>query len=124
METGRAMPSAPAISCEIITCTYPSLETARHAAAALIEDRLAACVQIGSPITSLYRWNDRVETALEFPLSIKTASDRSLQAMETLRALHPYDVPEIICQAVSAGLPAYLNWVIAETRARPPLDQE
>ena len=77
----------------------------------LVEERLAACVTIGAPMTSVYRWKGAVEQDREQPLVIKTTGDR-LAALETrLRALHPYEVPEFLVLSASGGSTAYLDWV-------------
>jgi len=77
----------------------------------LVENRLAACVNLFSPCTSVYRWQGEVERAEEIPMFIKT--DRAhYPALEAfIRAHHPYDVPEIIALPLACGLPAYLDWV-------------
>jgi periplasmic divalent cation tolerance protein len=66
----------------------------------------------------VYRWKGAVETAEEYPVLIKTAADRYPELEKTIRALHPYELPEIVAVGIEAGLPAYLAWVEAETR--PP----
>jgi periplasmic divalent cation tolerance protein len=77
----------------------------------LVEERLAACVNIGAPMTSVYRWKGAVEQDREQPLVIKTTGDK-LAALETrLRALHPYELPEFLVLSASGGSTAYLDWV-------------
>ena len=77
----------------------------------LVEERLAACVNIGAPMTSVYRWQGSVEQDREQPLVIKTTGDR-LTALETrLRALHPYELPEFLVLSASGGSTAYLDWI-------------
>ena len=91
-------------------------ESAAHAlAVALIEARVAACVNILAPCRSVYRWEGKVESASEVPLLIKTTADRYAALEEVIRARHPYELPEIIAVPVEHGLPAYLDWVTAET---------
>ena len=82
----------------------------------LVERRIAACVNIGAAVESVYRWAGGVETATETPMLIKTAAGRYADLQAALREHHPYDVPEIIALPVAEGLPAYLDWVEAETR--------
>lgn len=77
----------------------------------LVAERLAACVQMVGPVRSTYRWKAGVETARESLLLIKTASDALPRLLPRLRALHPYDTPEIIVLPVVAGDPDYLDWV-------------
>ncbi|MBV9512329.1 MAG: divalent-cation tolerance protein CutA [Caulobacteraceae bacterium] len=80
----------------------------------LVEQRLAACVQL-LPIDSVYRWKGAVETAAEMLLLAKTRAGLAEAAIAALKAVHSYDTPEIIVLPVTAGLPAYLDWIEAET---------
>lgn len=99
----------------IVITTLPDAEHAATLAARLVEERLAACVNILAPCTSVYRWQDRIETAAEVPLLIKTVA-ACYPALETaIRANHPYELPEIVAVPAERGLPAYLDWVAAET---------
>jgi len=85
-----------------------------------VERKLAACVNILAPCTSVYRWNDAVETATEVPLLVKTTLARYPALQAALTEAHPYELPEIIAVPLQEGLPAYLAWVGAETlNARP-----
>ena len=94
--------------------TYPDAEEARRAARSVVEARLAACVHI-RPHESVYRWQGQVEEAAEFGLLIKTTR-RAYPALEArLRALHSYELPAIVAWELSAGSPAYLEWVAAQT---------
>ena len=70
-------------------------------------------------VNSVYRWQGAVERAVEVPLLIKSTRERLPEIQEVIRALHPYEVPEIVAIPVVAGLPAYLRWVVDETQ--PPL---
>ena len=99
----------------LILTNLPDEASARTLASRLIDDRLAACVSIMAPCTSLYRWQGEVEEAVEIPLLIKTTAER-YPALETaIRANHPYELPEIVAVTIARGLPDYLNWVVAET---------
>ena len=100
---------------QIVLCTVPDQDTAEEIANILIADKLAACVNILQGMTSVYRWEDRIEQSEELLLVIKTgsASYRSLQAK--IIDLHPYELPEVIAVPVQEGLPAYLDWVIQST---------
>ena len=94
-----------------VATTTANKSDAERIARALVERRLAACVQISGPITSTYRWQDAIETATEWLCTIKT-TDRSYQRVEaTIRELHTYDEPEIIALPIVAGSPSYLNWL-------------
>ena len=98
---------------EVLTVftTWPDLATARAAARTLVEERLAACGNIVPGVESVYRWEGKVETAAEVLVVFKTVSG-SYPAFEArLRALHPYEVPEVLALPIADGLPAYLRWV-------------
>ena len=91
--------------------TFPDRETATRIAEQLVSERLAACANIGADVQSIYQWEGKVERAQETIVFFKTTRLRYAEFEERLKALHPYDVPEIICSSVTAGLPAYLEWV-------------
>ncbi|MDR3412504.1 MAG: divalent-cation tolerance protein CutA [Formivibrio sp.] len=99
----------------VVLCNCPDDACADRLAKGLIEARLAACVNRLAPVQSMYRWNERIETATEVPLLIKTTAARYLTVQDWLVAEHPYDVPEIIALPLAAGLPAYLAWVTQES---------
>jgi periplasmic divalent cation tolerance protein len=99
----------------LVLTNCPDEESANAIALALVEERLAACVNILPRVQSIYRWQGAVESATEIPLLIK-ATAANYSALETaIRDRHPYTVPEIIALPVERGLPAYLDWVAAET---------
>ncbi len=87
------------------------MEDARKIAAQLVEERLAACVQIVGPITSLYRWQGAVEEEKEFLLLIKSTEDLVPRIAELLDRIHPYEVPELIATPIVDGSAAYLGWL-------------
>jgi periplasmic divalent cation tolerance protein len=95
----------------VVITMVPDRDHADAIARALVDERLAACVNILAPATSVYRWQGAVETADELPLLIKTVRPRLAALTERLRALHPYDVPEVVALPLAGGLPAYLQWV-------------
>ena len=99
-----------------IVTTTPSRQLAEEIASRLVEDRLAACVQIDGPITSVFRWQGKVECDQEWRLTIKTAEDRFDAVAEAICRLHPYDVPEILCTAISRGSDAYVRWLDEQVR--------
>jgi periplasmic divalent cation tolerance protein len=103
----------------IVLTNCPDAEVADRLARTLVEQRLAACVNRLPAVNSVYRWQGAVERAIEVPLLIKSTRERLPEIQEVIRALHPYEVPEIVAIPVVAGLPAYLRWVVDETQ--PPL---
>lgn len=110
------LPSAAAQEVVLVFCNAPDVETARGIARRLVDDGMAACVNVGAPILSIYRWKGEVESADEIPLCIKTTAARQRAVQEAIARLHPYDVPEIVVVPVIEGLPAYLDWVRQETK--------
>lgn len=99
----------------IVFSTLPSESQGQEIARKLIDERLAACVNIVPGLTSIYRWQANIETAAEVLLMIKTDEACYPQLEAALRAWHPYELPEILAVAVNAGLPDYMNWIIHET---------
>ena len=96
---------------QIILCTCPDKDTAEKIAQLLVNDKLAACVNILSGITSIYLWQEQMESAQEHLLLIK-ANKSCYQAIEkTIKMHHPYELPEIIAVPVDNGLPEYLHWI-------------
>lgn len=94
--------------------TCPDFDTAQRIANALVEERLAACVNFVPGMHSTYRWQGKVEHAGEVLLLVKTTRVRMPAVQERIVALHPYELPEVL--AVEAGgLPAYLQWIARET---------
>lgn len=111
--------TAPAETLLVLT-NLPDADSAKQVARQLVEQRLAACVNILPACTSVYRWNDAVESATEVPVLIKTTLARYPALQAALTELHPYELPEIIAVPLHEGLPAYLAWVGAETTERHP----
>jgi periplasmic divalent cation tolerance protein len=99
----------------VVFTTCGSEEEARRLAAALIEKRLAACVNISAPVTSVYRWKGVVEEAQEWMLIIKSRRERFDDLRVVLEAAHSYELPEVLAVPVVEGSPNYLAWVEAET---------
>ncbi|MBV8549729.1 MAG: divalent-cation tolerance protein CutA [Acidobacteriaceae bacterium] len=95
----------------VVLCTCGNVGEAERIAAALVEERFAACVNILPPIRSLYRWKGNVETAEEMPLLIKTTGERFPALQQRILQLHSYEVPEIIALPIVAGLEKYLVWL-------------
>ncbi len=100
----------------LVITNCPDEETANRIALAVVEAKLAACVNILPRVQSIYRWQGAVESAAEVPLLIKTTAAAYPALEAAIRESHPYDVPEIIALPITAGLPAYLNWLAADTR--------
>lgn len=99
----------------LVLTNLPDAASARALAGALVEARLAACVNILAPCRSVYRWQDKIEDAAEVPLLIKTTAARYAALEAAIRARHPYELPEIVAVPIARGLPGYLAWVAAET---------
>jgi periplasmic divalent cation tolerance protein len=99
-----------------VLTNLPDSESAFNLARALVQLRLAACANVLPAVTSVYRWQGREEQATEHPVLIKTTDARYAELEQAVRERHPYDVPEIIAWPITAGLPAYLDWVESETR--------
>jgi periplasmic divalent cation tolerance protein len=100
----------------LVLTNLPDRAAAERLAEALIQKRVAACVNILAPCRSVYRWKDAVQHDEEHPLLIKTTAERYPELERALQAGHPYELPEIIAVPVERGLPAYLDWVAAETK--------
>jgi periplasmic divalent cation tolerance protein len=99
----------------LVLTNLPDRDAAMRLARALVEQRLAACVNVLSGCTSVYRWDGAVEEAEEVPVLIKTRAARYPEVEALIRELHPYELPEIIAVPVVRGLPEYLDWVAEET---------
>lgn len=103
----------------LVLTNLPDADSAHALATHLVEERLAACVNVLAPCRSVYRWQGATEDAEEVPLIAKTTSERYPALEAAIRAQHPYELPEIVAVPVVRGLPAYLDWIAAETAARP-----
>lgn len=99
----------------VVLCSVPSEFDAELLAAALVERSLAACVQVGQGVTSIYRWKGALERSSEKLVLIKTRRDLFTRVEAAIRAAHPYEVPEIIALAVSDGHAPYLAWIAQST---------
>ena len=99
-----------------VTTTTGNREEAQRIAAELVDNHLAACVQLSGPITSHYHWEGKLETSQEWLLSAKTTRDMYDRVEQTIRELHLYDVPEILATPVVAGSDVYLAWVKSEVQ--------
>ena len=100
----------------LVFTNLPDRAAAERIAGLLLEQRLAACVNILAPCRSVYRWKGAVQHDEEHPMLIKTSAERYPALEQALRREHPYELPEIIAVPIERGLPAYLDWVAAETK--------
>ena len=100
----------------LVITNLPDRASAEMLAAQLIEQHLAACVNLLAPCDSIYRWGGEIQRDAEHPLLIKTTRDRYAELEALIRANHPYELPEIIAVTIVQGLPAYLQWIVSETR--------
>ena len=96
---------------KLFYCTTDSQSSANELAASVVEQQLAACVNIIPGITSVYHWNNEIQHDQEWLLLIKTTDDMSEALKEAIMKIHPYDSPELISVDVTDGLPDYLQWV-------------
>ena len=101
----------------LVFTNLPDRAAAERLAEALVDKRVAACVNVLAPCRSVYRWQNELQRDEEHPVLIKTTEERYAALEAAIRAAHPYELPEIIAVPVERGLPAYLDWVSAETAA-------
>lgn len=106
------MPSPDEI--QIIFCTVPDIDTGEQIARRLVEQSLAACVNLIPGVTSVYRWQGQVETGNEVMMKIKAARANYARIESTICSQHPYELPEIIAVSLSNGLDNYLDWVLEQ----------
>ena len=99
-----------------VVSTVASQEGAKKIAQALLEQRLAACVQIVGPVKSMYRWKGQIETAVEWQCWIKTRRAKFDAVGNVIRQHHTYDVPEIVAIPILEGAEPYLRWIADETQ--------
>ena len=102
----------------LVMTNFPDKKGAVALAEALIDQHLAACVNVLSPCTSIYRWQGKVESADEIPVLIKTLRQHYDRVEQLINMMHPYELPEVIMVPILNGLPAYLQWIANETQ--PP----
>lgn len=95
----------------LVICTCPDDGSATAVSTALVEERLAACVNRIAGVRSRYRWQEHVETDDEVLLLIKTRAARYQEVETTIHRLHPHETPEVIAIELRAGAPAYLDWI-------------
>ena len=100
----------------IVVCTtIDTKEAAQKIAESLVSKHLAACVQVGGPITSTYWWQGEIEHAQEWVCTAKTRKDLYDEVERAIKEVHTYDVPEILAVDVVAGIKSYTDWIVQET---------
>ena len=108
--------TTPSPDAALLVITHaPDRAAATALANALLAERLAACVNVGATVDSIYHWRGGIETATEVPLAIKTRTALYSNVEDVIRKIHPYDTPEIIAIPIVGGEPRYLGWLAAET---------
>lgn len=109
--------SAPAIVS--VYATFGNRDEAETIGRAMIERRLAACVNILGECTSFYRWEGKVQQDRETAALFKTRADRASALIEAIAGLHSYDVPAAVVWPIADALPAYAQWVMQESQDGP-----
>jgi periplasmic divalent cation tolerance protein len=98
-----------------VYATFADADEAARIARTLVEERLAACANILGPVRSIYRWEGEVEDATEAAALFKTRGDMAEALIARVAELHSYDVPAIVVWPIIGALPAYAEWVVAES---------
>jgi periplasmic divalent cation tolerance protein len=100
----------------VFTTLPPDAGDSASFARSLVEERLAACVNLLPPMESVYRWEGKIERETERQLIIKTTRERTAALWERVREMHPYEVPEFVVVPILDGNEAYLRWIGESTR--------
>ena len=100
----------------VVLTTLPADADGRSFARALLDERLAACVNLLAPMESVYRWEGKVETETERQVIVKTSRERLAALWDRVRELHPYEVPEFLVLTIADGNEAYLRWIGESTK--------
>jgi periplasmic divalent cation tolerance protein len=103
----------------VVLTTMPADQRAEELARTLVDERLAACVNVLPPMLSVYRWQGRVDHGAERQLVVKTTQARLAALERRLSQIHPYELPEFLVLPIGDGSEAYLAWVIAQTEPEP-----
>jgi periplasmic divalent cation tolerance protein len=114
------MDHAPDGTLLIALTTAPDEETADRLARALVEERLIACANLATGVSSIFRWEGSVSAEREVLMVLKTRRECVARLERRLPQLHPYEVPELIFLPVTAALDAYRDWVVSETTGKEP----
>jgi len=101
----------------IVLTTLPDREAAEALARTLLTERLAACVNIGASVESMYHWRGEIETAREVPVAIKTRALLYSRVEAAIVAAHPYELPEVVAVPIIHASAQYLDWIASETLA-------
>lgn len=104
----------------VVFSTCASADEAEGLARRLVDERLAACVNVVSPVRSFYRWKGAVEDSAEFLLIIKSSRDLFAPLRAALEAVHSYELPEVVAVPIVEGSPNYLAWIERELRPAEP----
>ena len=99
----------------VVLTNLPDRASAGKLSRALVEGRLAACVNVGATVESIYHWRGQIETSVEVPVTIKTRALLFSEVEAAIRRFHPYELPEIVAVPITHGSTAYLDWIAAET---------
>ncbi len=118
-ELNTAAPPDALTDALLVITTTDTQQAAERLARALVEGELAACVQMVAPMTAVYRWQGKVETANEVLLLIKTTRAAYAELEAALKRWHSYQTPEIIALPIAAGAPDYLAWLQAAVKSVP-----
>ena len=100
----------------VVLTNLPDRESAKALARALVERRLAACVNVGAAVESIYHWQGQIETEIEVPIAIKTRQVLYSKVEAAIREIHPYELPEVVAVPITDASTAYLDWIGTETR--------
>jgi periplasmic divalent cation tolerance protein len=115
-ESGQVATIAPEARINITLCNCPSRDEAREIARGLVEERLAACVNLIANIGAIYRWNGEIHDTAECQLQIKSSPGREDQIIQYIEQHHSNEVPEIVTIPITTGNNSYFSWVHEETR--------
>ncbi len=99
-----------------VSTTFSKKEDADKTADLLVKERLCSCVQIIGPINSIYRWEDKINSAGEWLCLIKSRKSLYREIEKFIKKMHPYELPEIVCTNINKGSREYLNWMMSETK--------
>ncbi len=112
------MPARTPHRLRVVFATAGSEEQAEAIARALVGERLAACVNVIGPVHSIYRWRDAIEDEREYLLMVKTRGTNYIKVEQRIRALHSYEVPEVMSGVIDRASPPYARWLLESTSPR------